>query len=68
MSGVDVPMRLELDSPPPKVIRDNQPRSSSGVTFELCGCGVPVAVGMQEAHLRAIPHRAPPLGANSPEG
>jgi hypothetical protein len=68
MAGTEHPMLLEVHSPPPKALRDHQPRLGSGVTFELCGCGVPVAVGMQDDHLRAIPHRSPPLGQQSPEG
>jgi hypothetical protein len=58
-------MTLDVPLPAPQVLRG----VGATPTFELCEqCYAPVLKGHLDDHLRAIPHRPPPLGQQSPEG
>ena len=60
---------LEIPDNAPQALRD-APRDHRGsVILELCTrCWQPVLKGKLDAHLRAVQHRQPPMGASSPEG
>ena len=60
------PMHLDEGQQPVKALRE---RRTGEAVFELCeGCWAPVLAGKLEDHRRTIPHRQPPMGADSPEG
>jgi hypothetical protein len=64
-AGITISMYLEVPTPEPKALQQHRGEA----TFELCQrCWQPVLLGKLDAHLEAITHRQPPMGAQSPEG
>jgi hypothetical protein len=69
MSGAKFTMYLLVPIPAPKAVRESAQAQAGDITLELCErCWSPHLAGKRDEHLAAIPHRQPPLAADTPEG